>query len=1853
MLRHLLLAISFASLVVLPMWADLPRRAVIAAPAESQEAVASSADAVEDASPFRFSPIADGTATDAENNELAGLLTQYATSAKPYDFTWLDAYLTKYPDSAWKGVLCLNRGLIERYNGFIGASFKSFEQAWVSLKESEDLMLRGYANHALAELISIKAGLGRMDELEVLFAKTEGRRFHGKSAQLISSAREGLSSMEKFPERSFNCGPAALLNVLATLGDEAATDPRIMSKAATTDGLNLWQVSELAQEVGFNEHILAYRENGGIQLPAILHWKEGHFSALLRLENSRYLIKDPTLGNVMWVPEEAVDSEASGYFLLARSDVPEGWREVDSGEAEDIWGKGKATTYELGSTRPYDLKNCEENGNPGMPGHSVHLLALSVNVTDTPIWVNTPYGPSMHFTATYNQREISIPLTDQFGFMGLNWTHNWQSWIDANPGNGSIIPLAATRMVAGGGKEDFEINNGSTGYKPQRDTQADLVALFDGGNLDGFELNFPDGSKWVYQHEQAYMANSNARYFLTSITDPYGNAVTINYDSDDRIQSVDSGATTAVDLKFAYEFNGSGQPVWPSSASSDVEDNFIRAVIGPQGRYAEFDYNDDLMVKRVVDMAGMESTFSYKDVNSNVYIGAYATPYGTTVFDYPETNGTDDVVRGVVITDPEGQKERLEYNQVDFNFPGELVPSGTALGIHFYDDLNTYHWDKRAMETAVQTDGSVDYGEATIYHWMLATSQQASSVLHSIKRPLENREWLIYDDSPDGGATIGATNRPSANERYVKDESGATVLRTTGFEYNSLGNMTGSIDPRGRELEMNYAANGIDLLNVKQRTGAGANDFETLNSFDYDEDNDGNDDFPRLPSLIDGADGVRLDMTYNSEGQVTSAIRKEPDGSGGFTDKGTTDYTYYTTGDHIGFLEKIEGPSVGGSRATTTYTYDDYGRVETATDTDDFTLTYTYDDLNRIVKIDYPDGTHIANIYEPFSDGLDRIGFRDRMGRISQFRHDDLGRVVQSIDPKGQSTLYQWCGCGSLNALIDPKSQATTWQRDVQGRLTKKEYADGTRIDYAYEPESGFISKVTDQRGYEQEFKYFKDGNIEEISFDDGGTADPNYIDAPTLTYDYGDFTDPNDPNRYFNRIHSVTTAGDPDDYIYQYYGFTGDGNANRLQKVTISKQRGAQTVNNDIDYAYDDLGRLLTRSFRGDTETYNYDDLDRLNSLSDPLGDFIYSYDELTARILNVQHSVSSVNGIRTDLAYQSKIAGGEERKVPYLSSISHSNPSGTVSAHAYLRNENGWIDLWQQFDGSQWQSHSYRYDQQGQLQRDRKYDGLDENSPLLESEEYRYDLAGNRTLYKDGSAQLNDRHNNQLNQLNQLTARSSEGSVLFHGTISEPGKVFVQQLDGSNNVLTSTEAQLYGGNEFYASLDLPVGSNTVRIIATDIHGESTTQDYSVPVAADIGDSFTHDAAGNLTQWTKADGTVVKYKWDAANRLREILVDSVSIKTFEYDGSGRMVRATSGGQSDDYFWDGLERLGRENVDATPTVYRRYLTQGFTVSLDGATASNYYVLRDHLGSTREVLDGTYATVATYDYSAWGEVSKLSGTVDADQLYTGHLYFADTETPLHLAPYRSYQPELGRWLQRDFLGETGPDGPNVYAYTQNNPVNWFDGTGLWTSAHSAVAVAAAWGAGAGAFEGAVTSVAFQAIENAGNGDSCVNASGGIDGGRVLQDAVIGAGIGAITAGVGTKFQIFAKIANRLKGATNKFAPGASRLVNAPNAKIDPRKLTDYALNPNHPVGGNKAKVFESALGYNQSNAQGLLKQLQQGVLNNTPVAGKVDNFGSRFTVDIPVTGPGGSGTVRTGWIFKSGSNTPELTTLFVK
>lgn len=95
-----------------------------------------------------------------------------------------------------------------------------------------------------------------------------------------------------------------------------------------------------------------------------------------------------------------------------------------------------------------------------------------------------------------------------------------------------------------------------------------------------------------------------------------------------------------------------------------------------------------------------------------------------------------------------------------------------------------------------------------------------------------------------------------------------------------------------------------------------------------------------------------------------------------------------------------------------------------------------------------------------------------------------------------------------------------------------------------------------------------------------------------------------------------------------------------------------------------------------------------------------------------------------------------------------------------------------------------------------------------------------------------------------------------------------------------------------------------------------------------------------------------------------------------------------------------------------------------------------------------------------------------------------------------------------------------------------------------------------------------------------------------------------------------------------------------LPNFEKATIDPKKLTEYALNPEHPVGGNKAKVFESVLGYNKSNWEQLAQQVQEKLPQSEAISKGSNGFGELYQVDMNITGSTGrSALVRTGWIVK--------------
>lgn len=76
----------------------------------------------------------------------------------------------------------------------------------------------------------------------------------------------------------------------------------------------------------------------------------------------------------------------------------------------------------------------------------------------------------------------------------------------------------------------------------------------------------------------------------------------------------------------------------------------------------------------------------------------------------------------------------------------------------------------------------------------------------------------------------------------------------------------------------------------------------------------------------------------------------------------------------------------------------------------------------------------------------------------------------------------------------------------------------------------------------------------------------------------------------------------------------------------------------------------------------------------------------------------------------------------------------------------------------------------------------------------------------------------------------------------------------------------------------------------------------------------------------------------------------------------------------------------------------------------------------------------------------------------------------------------------------------------------------------------------------------------------------------------------------------------------------FTSESGTLLNAEHAVIDPKKLAAYALDSTHPIGGHKARVYESALGYNPTNAHVLAARIQEGVLSAPAKVLQANNYG---------------------------------------
>jgi type VI secretion system secreted protein VgrG len=94
------------------------------------------------------------------------------------------------------------------------------------------------------------------------------------------------------------------------------------------------------------------------------------------------------------------------------------------------------------------------------------------------------------------------------------------------------------------------------------------------------------------------------------------------------------------------------------------------------------------------------------------------------------------------------------------------------------------------------------------------------------------------------------------------------------------------------------------------------------------------------------------------------------------------------------------------------------------------------------------------------------------------------------------------------------------------------------------------------------------------------------------------------------------------------------------------------------------------------------------------------------------------------------------------------------------------------------------------------------------------------------------------------------------------------------------------------------------------------------------------------------------------------------------------------------------------------------------------------------------INGTLA--ARYDYEPYGKriVQYEASGYTCDLGFTGHISQQSAvsgQSEIVLTHYRAYDPNFGKWLSADPIGERG--GMNLYAYVMGNPLNALDQFGL--------------------------------------------------------------------------------------------------------------------------------------------------------------------------------------------------------------
>ena len=356
----------------------------------------------------------------------------------------------------------------------------------------------------------------------------------------------------------------------------------------------------------------------------------------------------------------------------------------------------------------------------------------------------------------------------------------------------------------------------------------------------------------------------------------------------------------------------------------------------------------------------------------------------------------------------------------------------------------------------------------------------------------------------------------------------------------------------------------------------------------------------RLVQRVD-PDGAQHFKSYDDKGRLT--VEQDPLGA-------ITAYQYDEAGRLVALFPGDDEPTtyehdngfvrvVRRGQAVWKYERNDQGDVTRKTDPDGNATDYSYNKYGQLVGVWYPDHSCHRLVWNERGQLLEE---QLPNGGVKRYRYDDLGRQVAREDAQGALTQYQWDSVGRLIRVVLPGGATReysynaygkiTSERDELGHLTRYEYADGlhlisrrinadgTQVKYRYDNVRLLLTEIENEVGETYRLQYHANGLIQqETGFDGQRTA---YV------YDLN------------GNLQEKTEHGDDGSQLVTRYE---RDHAGRLVRKTLPD-------GNQVDYAYDRQGNLLSVENGHWALAYEYDSQNRLTAEHQGWGTLRYGYD-------------------------------------------------------------------------------------------------------------------------------------------------------------------------------------------------------------------------------------------------------------------------------------------------------------------------------------------------------------------------------------------------------------------------------------------------------------------------------------------------------------------------------------------------------------------------------------------------------------------------------------------------------------------